>query len=181
MKNPWLLALLCLIFLIDNSNARAQGSSNSVSIGFELDRYHNEFGYGLNVSSPFFANDSVAIRGAATQAFYEGTVDEETGEQKWTGFGVYKLGVVGGRIVRGFMRMYGFGGLAYVTPAKKFSDKSSVTGGFGGFGFEFISDRDLNYFIELGSIGTGARADKLPGKPIYANGFLQTVGFRYYL
>jgi hypothetical protein len=39
----------------------------------------------------------------------------------------------------------------------------------------------INYFIELGAVGTGAKADKLPTNPIYSNGFLMSVGFRFHV
>jgi hypothetical protein len=39
----------------------------------------------------------------------------------------------------------------------------------------------VSYFIELGGIGVGANADKVPGKPIYSNGFLISVGVRGYI
>jgi hypothetical protein len=41
-------------------------------------------------------------------------------------------------------------------------------------------DGPVSYLIELGGIGTGARADHLPTKPLLANGFLITVGMRFY-
>jgi hypothetical protein len=42
-------------------------------------------------------------------------------------------------------------------------------------------DGPVSYFTELGGTGTGARADKLPGAPMLANGFNVTVGFRWTL
>ena len=39
-------------------------------------------------------------------------------------------------------------------------------------------NKSINYFIELGGVGTGAKADKIAFKPIYSNGFLIDVGFR---
>ena len=36
----------------------------------------------------------------------------------------------------------------------------------------------MNYFIEMGGVGTGAIAEKSIGKPIYSNGFLLSVGLR---
>jgi len=59
-----------------------------------------------------------------------------------------------------------------------------VLGGWGGFGFEIaqrknnLDDAGTSYFVELGGIGTGASASRLPTQPIFANGFLINVGFR---
>ncbi len=51
------------------------------------------------------------------------------------------------------------------------------------FGFEFFftenTNRNPSYFIELGGIGTGAIANKLSSNPIYSNGFLISVGYRF--
>ncbi|HEY5825345.1 MAG TPA: hypothetical protein VIT44_13315, partial [Cyclobacteriaceae bacterium] len=60
----------------------------------------------------------------------------------------------------------------------KFSSEQFVFGGYGLFGFEFFMHSSSNYFIELGGIGTGARADKIASQPIYSNGFLISTGFR---
>ena len=53
---------------------------------------------------------------------------------------------------------------------------------YGLFGFEFFMNKgsSICYFIELGSMGVGARA-KLSGKPFYANGFSTSAGLRMHL
>ena len=40
-------------------------------------------------------------------------------------------------------------------------------------------DKSSNYFIEIGGVGSGATADKVVGNPIYANGLMINVGYRY--
>lgn len=148
------------------------------SIGYELDRFHNEFGVGMNVTSPFFLDGRLAIQGAIIRSSYNAVIDNE---YTWLNYNTYKVGLVGSHPITSNIRTYGVGGVVYLTPNNQMSDKSSVTGGYGAFGFEFLQDRRVTYFVELGGIGTGARADKLPGKPIYSNGFLETVGFKIYL
>ena len=48
-------------------------------------------------------------------------------------------------------------------------------------GFEFLANQRLSYFVELGGMGTGAKADKTPLKPIYSNGFTASTGIRFRL
>lgn len=36
------------------------------------------------------------------------------------------------------------------------------------------------FFIELGSVGSGIKAEKIAGKPYYAAGFAVAAGFRYH-
>lgn len=74
--------------------------------------------------------------------------------------------------------MYGEGGILGLFPSSDFSSKKFVFGGYGLFGFEFFMNQMNKYFIELGSCGTGAKADKIATKPIYSNGFLISTGFR---
>ena len=59
--------------------------------------------------------------------------------------------------------------------------KDFVLGGYGLLGFEFYPHRKGCYFIELGGVGTGATADKIPSSPIYSNGFLISTGIRFHL
>jgi hypothetical protein len=92
------------------------------------------------------------------------------------------LGMVGvSGVVRNFLRLYGEGGVIMLLPSSEFSNESNVMGGYGVFGFEFHMDRANNYFIEIGGVGTGATAEKIPTNPIYSNGFTISVGYRLVL
>ena len=107
-------------------------------------------------------------------------------ETTWSPYGTYQLGVIGvGGMAGGFARFYGEGGVVLITPSSDFSNSSTEIGGYGLFGFEFFMSSDpdvpVSYFIELGGIGSGAKADKVFGSPIYSNGFLISVGFRVYV
>jgi len=77
------------------------------------------------------------------------------------------------------MRLYGEGGIIALFPSSRFSGETFILGGYGLFGFEFFFDSKNNYFIEIGGIGTGAVAEKVSGQPIYSNGILINVGYRY--
>lgn len=182
----WLpLFSLITVFTLAATTASAESPNDrydATSVGFVLNGGNGDFSTGIGVTSPWFLGSRLAVQAAAFQSWYMHGIDEKTGEEEWMPYTSYKLGLMGGSVtVGGFMRMYGAGGLLYILPNKKISEKKSVTGSYGAFGFEFLSGRNLNYFIELGTNGTSAIADKLPGKPLYSNGFSNTVGFRYYL
>lgn len=182
----WLpLFSLVAAFTLVATTAQAESANDrydAPSVGFMLNGGNGDFSTGIGVTSPWFLGSSLAVQAAAMQSWYMHGVDESTGEEQWAPFTSYKLGLMGGSVtVGGFMRMYGAGGLLYILPNKKVSEKKSVTGSYGAFGFEFLSGRSLNYYIELGANGISANADKLPGKPLYSNGFSSTVGLRYYL
>lgn len=100
-------------------------------------------------------------------------------ETTWSSYSNASLGFVQSvGEIKNFLRVYGEGGAIFLFPSDKFSSKSIQFGGYGLFGFEFFFDQHLNYFLEAGGVGTGAKADKISGKPIYSNGFIINVGVR---
>ena len=131
---------------------------------------------GLNVTSPYFLQQKMAVRVKGNLMFHEHVQDQET---VWTPYSNASVGLAGtSGIMHGFLRLYGEGGIIGLFPNSDFSSEDFVFGGYGLFGFEFYMNRHSNYFIELGGIGTGANADKLPAKPIYSNGLLLNFGYR---
>jgi hypothetical protein len=103
-------------------------------------------------------------------------------ETTWTPYSNFQLGIVGvGGKINNSIRLYGEGGVIAILPDSDFSSNDSEFGGYGLFGFEFFFQEAHNYFIELGGVGTGARADKVLTEPIYSNGFIVNVGYRYIL
>lgn len=177
MKKP-LITFLVLFFLISISNAQEDKISHKFGAGFHLNQYQNDFGLGINLTSPYFVHNSIAVRLRGNFMFYQHVKDNET---TWSPYSNITLGLigVGGRVAE-FIRLYGEGGVVGLFPSDEFSTESFVFGGYGLFGFEFYMGPGINYFIELGAVGTGAKADKLPSNPIYSNGFLINVGFRFH-
>lgn len=80
------------------------------------------------------------------------------------------------------IRTYGLGGVFFTSPTSKMGSKTSF-GGWGTVGVEFFRELASNYsmFMELGGMGSGVTADKLVGKPLYANGFIASWGGRFFL
>jgi hypothetical protein len=158
---------------------------HGLSFGFNLHRFQDDFGMSLTAATPTIANDSLRITGGGGIAWYPYALGGNA-EQTWLPYYHGRVVVEGGRRIEGTpLRLYGVGGvIALFTPSRLSQDVVHV-GGYGGFGFEFYMPRDqkdgpVSYLIELGGIGTGLQADKLPAKPIIANGFLITVGMRLY-
>lgn len=160
---------------------RAQESTlkNGVGLGFQLNQYQNDFGFGLNFTSPLLFNQSMGFRLKGNMMFLQHIKDTIT---TWTSYSNVSLGLIGiGGKVGPNIRLYGEGGLIILFPSSNFSSESMPLGGYGLFGFEFFMSNNFNYFIEIGGVGIGAVADKVPNKPIYSNGLSIGSGFRIVL
>ncbi|HAD96799.1 MAG TPA: hypothetical protein DCG19_05290 [Cryomorphaceae bacterium] len=174
----FILPGILLIGFSMNLKAQEGGISNKLALGFELTQIQRDFGVGMNLASPYFLYDNVAIRVRGNMMFYE-HIDE--GEFTWTPYSNFTIGLVGsGVTIADAIRLYGEGGLIGLIPSSTFSSEDISLGGYGLFGFEFYFCETANYFIEIGGAGTSATADKLPARPIYSNGFMINVGFRFH-
>lgn len=149
---------------------------NKFEIDFNVNRYQNDFGFGLHIRSPYFFIKSVAVKAGTNIQWLEHLTGTET---TWTQYQNFQLGFRGRSVlVSDNIAVYGEGGMMGILPNSDFSSLQSVFGGYGLFGFEFKPIRTFGYFIEMGGVGTGATADKVIGKPIYSTGFVTKVGLR---
>ena len=157
---------------------QAQESLNKrFGIGGQVGQHQRDFGIGINITSPYFANQKMAVRLKGNLVWNEHL--NSNSEATWSPYSNLSLGFVQSVAeINNSIRLYGEGGAIFLFPSGEFSSKSIQFGGYGLFGFEFFIDRHINYFFEAGGVGTGARADKIVGKPIYSNGFLTNVGVR---
>ena len=157
---------------------QAQESLNrNFGIGGQVGQYQQDFGIGLHVTSPYFANGKTAVRLKGNLVWNEhlNSISETT----WSSYSNLALGLVQSvGELNGIVRLYGESGAILLFPSDAFSSKPVQFGGYGLFGFEFLLDRHISYFLEAGGVGTGARADKVAGVPIYSNGFQIHVGVR---
>lgn len=169
---------ISITMLLMTLQIQAQESLNKkFGIGGQVGQYQREFGIGLNMTTPYFANEKMAIRLKGNLIWNEHLGNNS--EITWSPYSNMSLGFVQSvGEINNFVRIYGEGGAIWLFPSSKFSSKSIQFGGYGLFGFEFFFDKHLNYFLEAGGVGTGARADKIVGNPIYSNGFLINVGIR---
>lgn len=158
---------------------QAQESLNKkFGIGGQVGQHQKDFGIGLHITSPYFANQKMAVRLKGNLIWNEHL--DSNAETSWSSYSNLSLGFVQSVAeINNFVRLYGEAGTILLFPSSKFSSESLQLGGYGVFGFEFFIDEHINYFFEAGGVGTGAKADKIVGKPIYSNGFLTNVGVRF--
>ncbi|MBN2344070.1 MAG: hypothetical protein JXX29_20650 [Deltaproteobacteria bacterium] len=152
-----------------------------LALGFELKDTNGDYGLGLDVNTPYFANGLMALRVRGALSWLEGVPAGET-EFEWMPYGSVQLGfVLSVGEVGGFGRFYSEAGGILVLPNSDFSDDVAF-GGFGLFGFEFFTNvaSPVSYFIEAGGMGTNGQSEKLGGKPSHSNGFFVNVGIRWY-
>lgn len=160
-------------------NAQSEDlSARKLGIGFSINQIQKDFGVGLHLVSPYFAKSTVAIRLGGNFQWFEHINDES--EMTWTPYNNLQFGIRARQaVVESKLFVYGEGGSMIVFPNSDFSSESTEFGGYGLFGFEFKPISNFGFFAEFGGVGLGAKADKILGKPIYSNGFLNQVGLRF--
>ena len=167
---------LLLFILITTLSLNAQSDNNSIGFGFNAGQTQNDFGIGIDIISPYMANSTIAIKIGANLKWLQ----HETGSHTtWSPYQNVQIGIRSRNfIVDNKIFIYGEGGGILLLPNTTFSSEDYILGGYALFGFEFRTTSKIGFFVELGGVGTGARADKVVHKPIYSNGFLTNVGFR---
>lgn len=184
MKNIPILILICISITAHAQIENLPLRKNNISAGFKLMNSGGDFAFGAELTSPFFFHKHVTVRANVTQQYYSNT-DQTLGTNLWTPYTTAKLGVVGvGGTPVPFLRMYGEGGFTTTFANSDISTTEMSTGAYGWFGFEFFMSSEetesFSYYIELGGIYSNIRAEKLPNRPIYNNGFVAGTGFRFY-
>jgi hypothetical protein len=153
--------------------------TKQVKFGFQINQFQDDFGLGIHVISPEFKNLSISLK--ANTNWLQG-ISPKTENQNWYHYYNGQIAIRYRSPISEKVGIYAEGGLFVAVPNPDFSDQDFSPGGFGLFGFEFFigtGKRVPSYFIELGGIGSGSTAEKLPSNPIYANGFLIATGFRF--
>lgn len=162
--------------MIFNLEAQTNFNTDKMAFGFTVNQFQEDFGLGVHLVSPYFVKSSIAIRGGINFQWLENFNGTET---SWTSYKNIQLGIRSRTsIISDKIFVYGEGGFIIILPNSDFSSEDMEIGGYGLFGFEFILNNHFAYFLEFGGVGTGARADKIIGIPIYSNGFLASVGYR---
>ena len=199
MKNKSLLTL-ALIFSVIVSNAQLQDAitnyemdlggqvkqcfqeafvNNGLGFGIQLNQYQNDFGVGLNLSSPSFMNERMAFRLRGNIMFNEHIQNETTVQTPYSNVALGMVGALGK--VGNYIRIYGEGGMIMLFPSNEFSSEDFVLSGYGLWGIEFFMNQFSDYFLEIGFAGTGAKKDKMATQPYYSNGLIISAGIRIYL
>ncbi len=106
-------------------------------MGFQIAEHQRDFGLGINLLSPHFARDRMALRLRANLMWLEHATP--TMVTTWTGYPQVSLGVVGYAGTIGHrVRLYGEGGPLALFPSREFATSGLAWGGYGLFGFEFF-------------------------------------------
>lgn len=173
-----IICLTALCFAILQGKAQEDHLNRGHNFGYQLSQYQQDFGFGLNYGTPLLFK-SFGFRAKYNLMFHQHIAGSLS---TWSPYSNFSLGLTGfGGQVGSHIRIYGEGGLLLILPSSAFSSRSTQFGGYGLFGFEFFNSSGFNYFIEMGGVGTGATADKLPYQPIYSNGLSLSTGFRIVL
>lgn len=170
------IGLLLLISALPFSVFSQESSVSGFGLGFQLNETGGDFGLGLNLHSPALIKESIQIRLRANAMYLEYANQEEI---TWEPYYTIMLGLssVSTKISEA-VALYGEGGVVLLLSSDTYSSSATEIGGYGIFGFEFYFADSFTYFLEAGGVGIGAVADKVENKPIYANGFLMSVGWR---
>jgi hypothetical protein len=168
-----LVSLVAAVFSATGAGAQTPGEPSSnvgSAIGMSVQRLQDTFALSGSWSSPAFFNDRARITTSGGVAWYPFATNG-SGDQDWAPFGHWRLVLESGhRVGRAPLRLYGFGGAMLLFRSERLSDEVLAVAGIGGFGFEFFTPSNttsapVSYFIEIGGVGSGARATKLFGAP----------------
>ena len=157
--------------------------ANHAAVGWEISSFANNYGFGARVDTPRFARGTVHVQIGASLAWVQGVPLGES-DTTWAPYTLLRIGVVRSTPIGSLpLRFYGGGGLALVLPTNDVSGQTVQGGGYGLTGLELSMPEGgrARWFLEVGGMGTGAKADRLTNSPIYANGFTIGWGFRYRL
>lgn len=159
--------------------AQSEAKAPGMTVGMQLTEVGQNYGVGLNASSPTFASGVLAVRATATMHYYEIPGTSEA-EMVWSRFGQFRLGMVSNSPVCACgVRVYGETGPVAVRPNSAFSNGNWQVGWYGLFGAEFELSRNSLFFFEMGGQGvtsenTGIRL----GGASFGNGFIASAGYR---
>jgi len=172
-------AFIGFLLLAFHSVYGQQHHNQGLGLGFQINQFQQDFGFGVQVSSPSFWNEMALLRLKTNLVFHQHVLQ---GQYEWSGYQNLSLGLAGiGGYVSENIRIYGEGGIMGLFPSSNFSNEKFLASGYGAFGTEFFSTPGFHFFLEIGLAPTRARADLMPGKPFYHNGFYTTMGLRSYL
>jgi hypothetical protein len=176
--------LVALSLVLVGSTALADGSfrdnADSLSIGFDVSSFSNNYGVGGVIVSPKLLDGRLWFQLAGDYAWVQGNAGSNA---DWFPYGNFRLGICSGRFLADNVpiRFYTEAGAVLLVNGSSLSSEKTHWGTIGLIGLEFFLDSHAAPFIELGGMGTGAKADQLQGVPIYANGFVASWGFKCYL
>lgn len=174
--------LLLSIAMLSFSFASAQSVPNSTGVGLFVNTIGPDFGMGVHGQSPYFFQKRVAI---SARCSYQALEYYDNSEAALTSYLNGQVGLIFKTLEKEHFRMYNEFGFSIVSIPSFLSMseefEGSFTGVYGLFGFEYFYDPTSSCYLETGLHIMEARAESLPGKPLYAKGFAFAVGVRLFL
>lgn len=146
-----------------------------VSLGIHINRQQDNFGYGINIYSPFLLKDKMRFAVKANMSFIENTNDPN--RTLWNSFYNFNAGFNYSFASDLAVKPYTELGAMISLTCPKFTDEKIHFGPYGLLGFAVpINKGEL--FFETGAVYTGAVAEKLNNRPTFVSGFTTTGGIR---
>ena len=180
MRGP--ATVLCSLLFATALSAQTPPSDDGVAVGWDISSFANNYGVGVRFDTARFAHGRLQVQVAGHIAWVDGVPVGEV-ESAWAPYSLVRVGIVRSAPIGRLLRFYGGGGFALILPTHRVSEDAARGGGYGLTGLEIAMPEGTRtrWFVELGGMGSGARADRLEHSPIYANGFTIGWGFRYRL
>lgn len=173
--------VICTLALTLNG---LSAKDSPLALGYVLSDKAGNFGIGLEITSPSLLDGFLSFRAESELEWLSGAIFMSDENISWEMYSSHKIGVVGtGGFAAEIIKLYGeFGGIC-VIPNSRISNDNYQLGIYGLFGFDFFMKPGafISYFIETGSTGVFAGADKLAGSPAYLNGWTTSTGIRIHL
>jgi hypothetical protein len=153
-------------------------NKEKASFGFQLNEFQQDFGIGINLTSPAIMENTIELHLRGNMMFQQ-YYDTKSEESTWQPYANIMIGISSATYkINSNVALYGEGGGILILPSSTIDEDATEFGGYGIFGFEFMFADSFSYFLEAGAVGTGASAEKIPGRPIYSNGFILSVGWK---
>lgn len=187
MKIKKFLPIFLLIFGFQSkvSAFTQPEQAQGFSIGYDIGSIANGLALGVRAASPAFFNNIFRATGKANLGWEQNAVPINENKAYWLPYGLYRLGLQAGVFLPNLpIRIFSSAELALVTPHSKISSKKAILGLVGSTDIEFFLDPSFRHAIVLtmGGIGLFSPiAENLTNQPSFANGFLASFGYRYYL
>lgn len=175
MRKVLLLPSITLLFLL--IIPRAGHCQRILGVGIGMNQAVSDYGMGINLTSPLIVQ-RIQLRLSANIQGLQG-VPASADRARLYGYENIRLGVIGKpKYVADRVIIYGEGGPGVLINSARVTTKKMNLLGYGVIGGEYLLRNKLWIYLEGGGIGSGAEADKLIGKPMYATGLFFGMGLR---
>lgn len=175
MNRNYLVLLIAILFTVSTTvyaqseengeeNAGTNPRATHLALGFEMTDIQNDYGLGLNITTPYFAKEKIVIRLHGGISWKEGAAaDDLDPNYTWKRYFPLRLGlVISVGMGYGLSRLYSEAGVIICVGATTIA-KDMIVGGYGALGFELYPTvaSPVAYFIQAGRMGSSGTASEL--------------------